>query len=571
MSNVNKQIKVIIGLMVVWSSAAWSFQSGRSFFLARPQGGHAERELVGNWAQSVNLQPYCENYASFAFYPVYSRSIRSSHIVEYFFGCSQPIVVSGAKVPGRGDLDVLADYFGLPQDFKSTVQFNPLVQNISANIDLYIGLDEFWSGSYFRMLMPFVQTSWGMRIAECVQDFGSLPYVPGYMANQGLLRADLVADVTSWFAGNRIVGDLHPLKFGLIDGMRSESGLADLQMVLGWNPVLTERYHFGFNGRVTIPTGNSSKGVYFFEPMIGNGRHWECGVGLTGHSWMFESENGCHNLFVYGDANLTHLFGSCQKRSFDFKRNGAGSRYILIEEIGVPLVQGLLFNGFDADSPALTQYHGSVIPAINQTTLNVHVSVALQADIALMFTYRYDQFSVDVGYDFWGRTGEKFHYREPFPENSFAVKGDALLYGFATTTNQFIALNATQSQATMHAGQGAGNDDFLNANADNASIIGFEFDANPVDLGLSGDSATRVNGSDPSILITDCDIDNLSALAPAAIAHTFFAHVDYRWDTCSRVEPSLGFGAEISVDGTGARRKTALSEWSVWMKICIAS
>src|SRR6185436_6916077 len=162
-----KYIRVIMSLFFLWSPLAWSFQGGRSFFLARPQGEHAEREIVG-WQDTINLATDCENYASFAFYPGYSRSIRPSHIVEYFFGCSQPLIVSGAKIPDRGELDILADYFGLPQDFKSTVQFSPLVQNTNVDVNLFIGLDEFWSGSYFRMHLPFVNSSWNMRIAECV-------------------------------------------------------------------------------------------------------------------------------------------------------------------------------------------------------------------------------------------------------------------------------------------------------------------------------------------------------------------------------------------------------------------
>lgn len=570
---INGQMKrnaALIALIFLWVCPLWAFQGGRTFFFARSQGEHAERELVG-WQDTINLEPYCENYGSFAFYPGYSRSISPCHITQYFFGCGQPLVVSGAKVALRGDADVLADYFGLPQDFKSTVFFSPLVQNVFADLNVFVGLDALCRGMYFRMHLPFVRTSWDMQLSECIEEPGEMGYIPGYMASEALTRADLVQNVSSWFRGNRAVGDLHPLQYGLIDGNRSEGGLADVHMAIGWNPVLNERYHFGFNIRVTIPTGNSSKAVYLFEPIIGNARHWECGFGLSGHSWMFESDNGCHNLFVYGDANVMHLFGSCQKRSFDFKGNGPGSRYILIEEMGAPIVKGLLFNGFDPDSPALNQYHGSIMPAINQTTLNVHVNVAIQADIVLKFAYHYKNFSFDLGYDFWGRTGEKFKFRQPFPEKSFAVKGDATVYGFANTNNDFVAINATQSQATIHAGQGVGNDDFLNANADNASEIGFDYAGNPVTLALFG-GAEPINGSDQAILLTDCDIDNLSALAPSAIAHTVFAHIHYRWDTPDRcVHPSIGFGAEVSFDGSGSQRKNALSEWAVWIKICLSS
>lgn len=569
-----KRMLLVAG--VLWMSPALSFVRGRSFLMPRSQSVHAERELVG-WQETINLFDECCGYASFAINPGYTRSFHPSHIADYFFGNTH-FTVSGSQVPNRGDQDILADYFGLPTDFQSCISFKPLVQNEFVDVNFFVGLDALWHGLYFRMHIPFVHTSWDMRLSECVIEPGVNQYPAGYMASDAIDRAGLACNASDWFSGQRSpIGDLQPLRYGIMDGARTESGLSDIRMALGWNPFVTDDYHFGINVLTSIPTGNVSKSVYLFEPMIGNGRHWEFGFGLSGHTKFFESQSECHRLLVYGDINVGHLFGSCQKRSFDFKQNGPSSRYMLIEEIGTPIVHGLGFGDFDVDPELNTfvaadaQYHGKVMPAINKTTLNVHVYVAVQADVVLKFTYGYKDFTVDVGYNFWGRTSEQFRCREALAENSYAIKGDALLYGFAVTTpDDFVALNATQSQATLFAGQGNGNGDFLNTNADNSSQASFVFDLNQVDLSLFGQASELVSGSKQSIFIKDCDIDNLSGLASSAIANTFFTHINYHWSNARYVEPYLGFGGEVTLDGQLVKRSSMFSEWAVWMKVGVS-
>ena len=47
--------------------------------------------------------------------------------------------------------------------------------------------------------------------------------------------------------------------------------------MIGNNIIQNDWSHFGFFGVVVVPTGNRPKAKYIFEPLVGNGRHWEVG------------------------------------------------------------------------------------------------------------------------------------------------------------------------------------------------------------------------------------------------------------------------------------------------------
>lgn len=555
-----------LSLLVTFSTTQ-ALLRGRTFFSPRSQSTHAERELVG-WQDKINLcVDDCYNYGCITVMPLYSHSIKPDHITEYFFG-KECLQISGSQVPDRGADDLLADYFGLPLTYTSQVRFCPVVQNVLVDLDWYAGLDAWYPGLYIRAHAPIVHTMWTMGVYETTYNPGENGAPAGYLANQEVTRADMNRDMIEYFKGGKQVGDSKPLEYGKINGTRCHNGLSDIQVVCGWNFVSTLDHHFGFNLRTAIPTGNKSHARYLFEPIVGNGGHWEIGFGLSGHSILHEATPGDNLFVIYGDMNITHLFKNWQKRSFDFRSNGSLSRYMLLQQLGTPIVQGLQVG----DQDALQQYHGVLIPAINKTTLEASFGIALQLDLVIKLSYIHRGFELDIGYDVWGRTAESFHCREPFPSKAYAIKGDAQVYGFHEATGRFVALNATQSEATLHAGQGSGNASFTNANADNSSdpstgdplYATFELDGSN-ELVVAAGGTQFIQGSQPSLFVTDSDIDNLSAAACAALAHSFFIHSTYTWQRYETL-PFIGIGGEVTIDGGRKRRHGALSEYALWIK-----
>lgn len=542
-----------------------NFAYGHTFFSPRSQSVNAARELVG-WQQFINIPSDCNNQCSTTLSATaeYIQTFRDDQLAEYFFGCPSRIF-SGSQVAQRSEHDILADYFGLPTDFKSVVTFKPTVRNFLVDFDWYQSLDNLCTGAYIRVHAPLVYASWDMELCESIEQAGTNAFAQGYMASSAIERVVLDSSVTQAFCRNQAIGDIQPLTSGRICcGKRTKTNVAEVQVAVGHNPILSDRCHFGWNLRTSIPTGGRSRADFLFEPIIGNGGHWELGAGLTGHATLWSSACNTQSFALYSDLNVTHLFTARQRRSFDFTNNGCLSRYMLLEQMNTPLVSGL---GINTGTPvvevaAQQQYSGKLVPAINETTLYANISVGAQVDFVIKAAYTYKNFTFDIGYDAWVRSHEKMSCRQPFASNAWAIKGDAQVYGFDIIDPLFfVALNATEHLATINAGQEPGNSNFTNNNVDNAGPAVF----NAIPL-VTSNRINAVNGSAQAILLVDADINNASGLAPKAVSHTLFVHANYDWHTCNGTTPFVGLGASVEWGGSSHHKTTALSQWGIWLK-----
>ena len=555
---------VLLLICLSMCSAAIGF-TGQSFFLGRPQGVNAARELVG-WQSLINRDEE-ENYHEGVIDVTYAQSFNSYRISNFLFS-SLPLTFSGSRSANRGSNDILADYFGLPSDFQSSICFNPLIRDVIVGLDSYYAFNDLLNGVYVRAYMPINYTSWNLRSCESVQDNGTNFYPAGYMGAARINRIDLAPNASTFLSGNATWGDMQDsLAYGKICGARKRTSIADVLMDFGWNWT-NESSHAGIFFRLGIPAGNKPTAEFLFDAMVGNGYHWEVGGGLTLHHEFWR--NDCHKWAVYLDANLTSLIASWQPRSFDFTANGAGSRYMLLEDFVSPSVD-LFFNAAPlAGTAATNQYRRRLLPAINVTTLNAKVSFAIQADIALKFMYSRDNFEFDLGYNFYGRSREKLQCRQSLQSNRYAIKGDTQVYGFDEIDEFAIALNATQSKATLHAGQGNGNANFQNLNVDNpviaADSVAGLFQLNTADSTALGIAQVIVRTSDPAILLQDSDINNCSALLPRAITHGLFVHANHMWQECECYKPYIGVGGEVEFATGCAQNNSAYSQWQVWLK-----
>jgi len=567
-------LRFLMGLMIVQGSMIFGF-GNKTFVGTRSQAVNAVRELTG-WQQLINQYDKGDNYGVVSLAVEYNRSFRSQKIADFLLG-GQTVRFSGSRSENRRSDDTLADYFGLAPDFKSCVQFTPRISNVIIDFNWYQGLDAVATGLYYRVHVPIVHAKWDLGLKEFINNPGTAFHPAGYMASGRVTT--FAPSVQEALQGKTTFGDMRePLKFGKVFGRQTKSRVAELQGVLGWNFLQDYCYHFGCNIRVAAPTGNSPAAEFLFEPIVGNGHHWELGGGLTSHVVCWENKAKNRSFAIYFDANITHLFGAQQKRSFDLKNNGPGGRYILIAEILSPA------NSLQVGVPgqvASNQYQGRLLPAINKTTLGSTISVAVQADIVLKFAYHRNGFETDIGYNFWGRSKEKLKERDFFEENRFGVKGDAQVYGFNNADSNNViaaALNATQSNARSGFGQGAGNAEFTNANADDA-VQALNGDGNP----LQQLSAATVDGttdpavldimlqnvqtSNSAVLLTDKDIDECSALLSRAISHKLFAYVNYVWDNSNDLWPYLGGGLSVEWACPCVGDNSAYSLWSIWLKI----
>lgn len=584
-----------------------SCSNPKTIFVPRSQSFNAARDLVGE-QMYINQADKSSAYGCFSITPEYTRSFRPNLITDYFFGPAANngcVTFSGSLVPNRGANDLLADYFGLPQDFQSTVCFTPRIQNFLIDFNIYVGLDTAAPGAYFKAHAPIVNTRWAMNPCEKVINEGVAPYPLGYMTINQVPRSALASGVLPFLAGKTTFGDMQtPLKFGKItSGERTKTTLSDIQMWLGYNFINTQDIHVGLSLISVFPTGNKPDPEFLFEPIVGGAGFFQAGIGFTSHFKLWEWSDR-RSLTLYADVNIMHGFNTDQVRSFDFQDNGPTSRYMLLGSFGDTVTNSDLTPAIGHVN-AEYEYEGNLIPAINITTLCCEVHYQLQGDAVVKLGYLHDEWEFDFGYNFWGRSAESVSVVQKLTEARYGIKGDAFLYGAAGSTyataqatypSSAIALAATESDlATINSGSNfnaalnANGNPYLNPGIDTkqaAQATTAYGTAVNVYSPVSGTPAVAMLMSNPPALFNSFDdsftessskayLDNTSAASPSMVTHKFFTNVSYNFeDRRGHVIPFLGLGGEVEFDtkrksgknGGTCDCRSALNQWGIWLK-----
>jgi len=554
---------------LLFGATVQAFDScSRSVFVPRAQQTNAARRT--DFLQH-RVMPDDTCY-TFWFTPGFTRSFRSCKIAQNFFS-TNCLAFSGSQVVDRGEKDILADYFGLPNDFQGKACFSPTITNLFLDSSLYLNLRWLHEDVYLKLHAPFVHTRWNMRLCPTAQDEGTAAHPAGYLSrgNQELAREQLTSDLESALQGKTTFGDMQdPMRFGKIGCKQTKTELAELRAQLFWDYVKDEDRRISFSVMLSAPTGTRRTAEHLFEPIVGNGHHWELGCGFHGVWRVWESEQEDKSCSTLLNLNFSHLFRASQKRSFDFKENGRGSRYMLLSTLDKPRDDILRI---PTDVSPEKQYTGHLFPAINKTTLDCKVSVGLQADMLFALSYQKDFWRFDLGYNLWVRTREKIKCRERFTDDKFAPKGDAQLYGFwdegvytgAVSRYFSVPLNVTQSEATIFNGQpdatGAYNANYTNPNADSAEQA-FDMFGIPLEYPF-GTGILNINGSDPAVLLTDGSVDECSALSPRASSSKLFAACHYVCESREQWDPYVGAGFEIEF----GHSRYALSQVGLWLTL----
>lgn len=583
------------------------------YFSIRSQSENAARRISGVTNQLYRYSTPDVVYGTFSIAPEYSRTFRPQDITDCLFGdsllcepCDSAIRISGSRSPNREPRDWLADYFYLPTDFESIVQFEPIIDNFIIDFEYYVQFDAWVPGLYFQLSAPLTHTRWNLRMHEEVINCGTKLDDYGYFTPQQL--TSFLEDFTEYANGESIdpiVQNLssdpnvkdnvtivaQPLLHAQMScERRIRTRVADLRMFFGWNyQFCPNRGHFGIDVQVAAPTGNHPEATYLFEPIVGNGHHWELGGGIHGLARFWQREDFQRFICFYGEANVTHLFKSKQKRTFDLCGKPM-SRYMLAQKMQSNIQDGLVGVDNGTAIVPIAQFANEFAPVANISTTNVQVSAAIQIDAVALFNFTCGGFTWDLGYNFWMISCEQIRCPESFNFcDNWALKGDAAVFGYESNVlgsqdlliNQPIALSATQSGATIHAG--------LNFPATGA-VTPIEIETgrrNPnIDNPLPASAATPLTaqpGTAPavdrintSIQPTFITIGSLSTQTgrTKGLSNKIFTHIGYAWMASSCWEPYVGIGGEAEFghqskpdgfDKDGCMG-CAISQWGLWFK-----
>lgn len=343
--------------------------------------------------------------------------------------------------------------------------------------------------------------------------------------------------------GGYTFGDLKERKYGLFNfsntDLQQTSGLSDINFQCGYDFIKNKKGHMGVYFKIIIPTGNyigKEFNNFIFNPIIGNGGHLECGVGVNTH-YMF-NEKKYNSSYIHLDGYMTHVLSKKQFRIFD-KNNLPMSRYALIKELRYDQTANISFDDIYGYNNIL-----KVLGDVNSDWIDV--SIDLKGEFLCDIIHKYKNWEIGAGYCFAGQTRENGKYKKTDNssiENKFS-QGN-IVYGFKGGTGVDTIIFKTY------------NDDLNVFKYDYKGIFGsFIQGKTNADVAIDGNSGAYKYGigtsdGDYSIgtnlkdtfVLPDISSNNRSGLMEAQILHKIFLHLNYIWSNIQWA-PKMGlFGS----------------------------
>lgn len=515
----------------------------------------------------------------------------------------------------RQPFDLMAENFLLPQNFNGGISIKPRVQLFDANFQLYFGFDEWCRGLYLEIDANVAHAKYNLHAEEITATFGGTPatahsYVAGQLANVAVPADSLFKTALAYFQGlglTNLPGGIvfQPLQFAKIkDGSDKQTSFPDFRAELGYSFFLEDDYHLSLGLHMVFPTGKRAEGDFLFEAQSSNGKHFKLGVGISGHYTLWRSDCEEHHLDFGVDATIVHWFKGKEKRTFDLKGKPL-SRYMLAEQMkAIPTTPaGTLLTSTDGgDTTAVpnpaVQFSGTYAPVANFSTREINVSVGVEVDLAAYFSYICRCWEFDLGYNLWYRSKEKISLHNEnnstFPTGTWALKGDAIVYGFSTvgTPSTAVALSATESLATIYRGTNLGNDttNLRNTKVDSPAPAFTTVTTTVTALHFLNTDDT-LNTSKTPILIKETDLD-LEGAETSGLTNKVWGFVNYSWLDCENWIPYLGAGFEgefgrhsgndnddnknntttvtTNTNTESSSRRIGLSKWAVSVKLGVS-
>lgn len=295
--------------------------------------------------------------------------------------------------------DIDASHFNIQTNdntFRSTFSFRPRQTFFGVGLDWKQALvfnDDNSARWWAEISAPIVHVKNTMHLKEKDTTLGT-PVVTSATA-QGLDRsttrpADMVAAFSQegWKYG----------KIASWDGKHGHHkhegkwGLADLELKLGYNSVLTDCATLSSYVGVVFPTGTKEKAEFVFEPVVGS-KHFgiEWGSQLSFSIWNWDESN----VSMKWDLNSRYMFSHKTLRSFDLVGK-PWSRYMEMYEN---------FAAVEAAAASADLYSGT--SGINLMTRKVDVTPRLQINNNVAMVYEGCNFLAEAGWTFYARQDEK--------------------------------------------------------------------------------------------------------------------------------------------------------------------
>lgn len=438
----NKILKGLLATTIAFSPIL-ADHTNKTFLMPRPTGVDLPMEY-NTWEELVNRKSHNDKFGGhLQVVGFYYGSSNDGEIGKYFGVNNKSSFVMTEALNARNvnastvttDLDLgyfLHDNAGLiygdsttdARTPEATISLDPEHDAYGARFDYYQNLDCLLKGLFLKFDLPIV----------CVENDAKLR-VSNAAVGEGaaVTDADLKTRLEQFFRGEyeHTTADNAQSKLtrALYKGSQSETGVADIDLAIGYKFLNKESYYASLALAITIPTGNDADGTYMFEPIVGNGQHFGLGGNLEG---MVKVWGDCdQNIKMHLKVNYRYLFESSEHRTLGIQ-NTTGTRnwghFSLL--------------GRDTATPGSIDINTSLVPAANVTTLNVDVTPGSQLDGMLGFAYNNGGFTFDLGYNLYVREAEDVDLKDTIATNYALAARNAQLDA-ALPANRLVEAGTT--------------------------------------------------------------------------------------------------------------------------------
>jgi hypothetical protein len=271
-----------------------------------------------------------------------------------------------------------------------------------------------------------------------------------------------------------------------MENNKGRAGLADLETKLGFTVIDKKESWLKIGAAIVTPTGNRPTGEFVFEPICGNGQHWEFGGFIDTKYELWTDYQS--SLALNAQASCLYGLKSTEKRTLGIQKDDGSSvpfgHYYLVGQRGL-------------------RYF---FPFANVSTqeLDVTPGVHCQALVNLAFTFK--GINIDCGYNLFAKQKETVKLKYPWQDDMYAIAYD----DHATNTNYFMIEQASGA-----------------------------FDATAIDGNILGKHPIQWN-----------NIDLRSATTPAQITHKFYGAISHTTSWKTPLLCGIGAAYELGSSNT---------------------
>ena len=403
----NRIVKGLLVTVLAVSAAQVQAHTNKTFMQLRPTGVDLPMEYT-TFNELINRKAEDKFGGNFQVTGFYKDSNSGDDLAEYFLVNNKHTIAvteSAAIATTISSMtDVTLEY--LIHDLAATnvnktasLSLDPQTQSYGVRIDYHQDLDKILKGLYLKANLPIVHVENNVKIKTSGTDL--LAHAATGLTADTAASTVLLNYFNGSFSNTTIAANKQAaLTHAKLTGHQDETGVADIDIALGYKFLNKHNYYASLAIAITIPTGNEADGVYAFEPIVGNGQHFGLGGDFNAQAKVWGDCN--HNLKLNLMIKYRYLFESSEKRTLQMN-NRPFSQYFLLVPAGAAAVIA------------------NLIPAANVLTKNCDVTPGSQFDGILGLAYNNGGFNLDLGYNMYFREGESVHLKDTITLGSYAI------------------------------------------------------------------------------------------------------------------------------------------------------